>query len=115
MDSRRARQLYAQHASAMAYIDVEKPDRTRSIGSAFHIGDGVFVTARHVVDGNRILEVKITEPVGVTTREYFRDVLQIEATEDEIREYDEKFGQTSKIPTLFRHYLRPLEIVEGPC
>ena len=103
MDSLRARQLYAEHKSAIAYIDVEKPDGQRSIGSAFHIGDGVFVTARHVIEGNRIIEVKITESVGVTTREYFLDVLKVDVSDDYIREYDEKFGQASEMPMLFRH------------
>jgi Trypsin-like peptidase domain len=114
MDSDRARVLFSQHAHAMAYIDVEKPDGVRSIGSAFHIGDGVFVTARHVVEGNRIVEIKITEPVGLTTADYFREVLKRDASEDEINEYDREFGQTSKYPSLFRHYLEPLNIVEGP-
>jgi hypothetical protein len=27
------------------------------MGSAFHVGENVFITARHVVDGNEILEV----------------------------------------------------------
>lgn len=115
MDSHRARQLYSEHADAMAYVDVEKLDGTRGIGSAFHIGDGVFVTSRHVVEGNQIVEVKITEPVGVTTKEYFRDVLMSDASDEHIEEYDRKFGQKSEFPRLFRHYLRPLAVVEGPC
>lgn len=56
MDSRQARRLYAEHSTALAYVDVEKPNGTRGIGSAFHVGNNVFVTARHVVHGNKILK-----------------------------------------------------------
>ena len=45
----------------MAYVEVELPDGDRSIGSAFHVGEGVFVTARHVVEGNNILEIASTD------------------------------------------------------
>lgn len=48
------------YGSAVAYIDVELPNGSRSIGSAFHIGEGVFVTARHVVEGVRIIELATT-------------------------------------------------------
>jgi hypothetical protein len=41
MDSSIARRLYGQHAHALAYVDVEKPNGERNIGSAFHIGEGV--------------------------------------------------------------------------
>lgn len=54
------RQLYESYAAAVAYLAVRKPDGTDSIGSAFHIGEGVFLTARHVVDGNAIVEVATT-------------------------------------------------------
>ncbi len=45
----------------MAYIEVELPNGDRSIGSAFHVGDGVFVTARHVVDKVKIVSMATTE------------------------------------------------------
>jgi Trypsin-like peptidase domain len=44
----------------MAYVAVEK-DGDESVGSAFHVGDGIFVTARHVVDGRRIKEMRVTD------------------------------------------------------
>lgn len=40
----------------MAYVAVEK-DGEPGIGSAFHVGDGIFVTARHVVEGAIIREM----------------------------------------------------------
>src|SRR5262245_21534435 len=110
MDSSTARRLYAEHAHALAYVDVEKPTGERNIGTAFHIGEGVFVTARHVVDGNRIVEVRITEPVLLTSREYFREVLKKEVSDEEITKHA-ALGDRG----LHRHWLDPLEIVEGPC
>lgn len=80
MNSNRATKLYAANANAMAYVDVKKSNGDRAVGSAFHIGDGVFVTARHVVEDSRIVEVKITEPVGVTSREFFREIINAEVT-----------------------------------
>lgn len=60
MSSLNPRQLFERYAPAVAYISVELPNGDQSIGSAFHVGEGVFVTARHVVDGNKILEVANT-------------------------------------------------------
>jgi hypothetical protein len=114
MDSREASRLYAQHASAMAYIDVEKPDGQRTIGTAFHIGEGVFLTARHVVAGNKIVEIKITEHVNVPTREWFGEVLKIDVTETFLQEYEEKLRPIFGQQPLFKRFLRPLEIVDGP-
>jgi hypothetical protein len=65
MDSLDARKLFAYHADAMAYVDVEDANGDRGLGSAFHVGDSVFVTARHVVEHKSIIEVKITEPIEV--------------------------------------------------
>ena len=48
MDTQTARRLIQKYSNAIAYIDVEKKDGTRGIGSCFHVGEGVFVTARHV-------------------------------------------------------------------
>lgn len=55
------RSLYDNFASAVAYIALNKPDGCQAIGSAFHIGDGVFITARHVIEGNTITEFATTE------------------------------------------------------
>lgn len=66
MDSLKARKFFAEYANAISYIDVETKNGDRAIGSAFHIGEGVFVTARHLVENCQIIEIKITEPVGIT-------------------------------------------------
>src|SRR5258708_34304028 len=51
------RELYQRYAPALAYIVLETPEGDERIGSAFHVGEGVFVTARHVVDGLKIVAV----------------------------------------------------------
>jgi hypothetical protein len=55
------RELYHRYGCCMAYITVEK-DGDENIGSAFHVGDGVFVTARHVVEGSRNKGMRLTNP-----------------------------------------------------
>lgn len=56
----------------MAYIAVDHLDGIHRIGSTFHVGEGVLVAARHVVEGLRILEVATTE----------RTYIDADATED---------------------------------
>src|SRR2546421_103906 len=65
MDSGEARKLYEKYSGVMAYVSVEDANGDQRIGSAFHIGEGVFVTARHVIDGKRILEIAMTEPADI--------------------------------------------------
>lgn len=60
MPSLTPREIFERYAAAVVYVSVELPNGDQSIGSAFHVGEGVFVTARHVVDGNKILEVANT-------------------------------------------------------
>lgn len=60
MPSLSPRNLFKKYASAVAYISVELPNGDQSIGSTFHVGEGVFVTARHVVDSNKIIEIANT-------------------------------------------------------
>lgn len=61
MNSGVARSLFEKYASAICYVSVQKPNGDQAIGSAFHVGEGVFVTARHVVEGRRIVEIASTE------------------------------------------------------
>jgi S1-C subfamily serine protease len=55
------RHLFETYASAVAYVSVESRDGTQSIGTAFHVGEGVFVTARHVVENKTIRSVATTQ------------------------------------------------------
>jgi hypothetical protein len=61
MDTGAARAMFEEYASAMVYLEVKNEDGDRKIGSGFHVGEGVFVTARHVVDKCEVLEVGMTE------------------------------------------------------
>lgn len=61
MDRQRIRQLYEQLAAGIAYVAVETPTGDQSIGTAFHVGEGIFVTAAHVLKNNSILEIGTTE------------------------------------------------------
>lgn len=42
---------------ACASVVVETSEGDQSIGTAFHVGEGVYLTARHVLDGNRIIDI----------------------------------------------------------
>ena len=66
MESGKARALFQKYAAALAYIEVEDAHGDVHIGSAFHVGEGVFVTARHVLDGYTVTKV------GSTERAYIR-------------------------------------------
>jgi len=65
VDTATARELFERYRASVAYVEVEDPALGRQMGTAFHVGDGVFVTARHVVEGNTVLEVGTTEQVYV--------------------------------------------------
>lgn len=100
--SKAIREIYDKYAVAMAYVAVEQRDGTQGIGSAFHVGDGVFVTARHVVENNTILEIstviKSYVPVSDDSEE---------ANTTVVLGGDEKFRAHTIWPTV-------LKIIEGP-
>lgn len=54
------RELFLRYGCCMAYVAIQK-DGDPGIGSAFHVGDGIFVTARHVLDGAKISEIRVTD------------------------------------------------------
>ena len=51
------RQLFRHYGPAVAYVEVESSDGDRGIGTAFHVGGGIYVTARHVVEGQTIIGI----------------------------------------------------------
>ena len=61
MGRNRWREVYEMYAAGVAYVEVKTPSGAHSIGTAFHIGQGVFISARHVFEGNEILEIATTE------------------------------------------------------
>lgn len=65
--------LRDRYEKAIAYVAVTTPSGDESIGSAFHVGDGILVTARHVVEGNRINEIaNATSSIGLPDIWYSR-------------------------------------------
>src|SRR5579872_3131078 len=54
------RRLYDNYAAGVGYISVKDSIGDEHIGSCFHIGDGVFITARHVVENRMIKHIATT-------------------------------------------------------
>ena len=52
-----ARRTFAVQRGSVAYITSIDAKGDEGIGTAFHVGNGVFVTARHVVEGREVKEV----------------------------------------------------------
>ncbi|WP_434999700.1 S1 family peptidase [Vibrio scophthalmi] len=63
--SKSIQDLYKQYSGSLAYVEVESTTGDLGIGSAFHVGEGVFVTAKHVIENKNILEVATTKQVEV--------------------------------------------------
>lgn len=79
MDTGQARALFDQFAAAVAYVAVEKADGSQGIGTATHVGEGVYVTARHVVDGHKIIEIGSTEDVYLRLPEGTKGQISVRA------------------------------------
>jgi len=52
-----ARTQFAKYRGCVAFITTTDSNGDENIGSCFHVGEGVFVTARHVVEGRTIKEI----------------------------------------------------------
>lgn len=48
---------FMKYRGCVAFIATEGLDGAQGIGTCFHVGEGVFVTARHVVEGRTITEI----------------------------------------------------------
>jgi Trypsin-like peptidase domain len=58
--------LYEVYRPSVAFVEVEDLSTGRlGIGSSFHIGEGIFVTAAHVVRGKRVLTLGTTHSYAV--------------------------------------------------
>ncbi len=114
MNRQKAQELYSKTCNALAYIEIKRPNGDLGIGSCFHIGEGVFITARHVIERNKILKIKITEPVGVQTKEFLTEVLQKEPDDTLVENYTEVISKIKGNPPLFKHFVEDLQIESGP-
>jgi S1-C subfamily serine protease len=54
------RGIFERYSAGVAYLEVRNRNGDSGIASAFHIGEGVFVTARHVVDGMTVESIATT-------------------------------------------------------
>ena len=59
------RSTYHKYRRSVAYVAVKNSAGEESIGSAFHIGQGFFVTAKHVLEKKKLVEICITQPLRV--------------------------------------------------
>lgn len=114
MNSRQATTLYQRYACALAYVDILRPNGDRGIGSAFHVGNGVFVTARHVVEGNSIVEIKITEPIAIDTREFLSIHAANPPDENAVKRQEQAYEKVTGVKPMYKHYMPSLQIVDGP-
>lgn len=56
-----SKKLYDKYRGAMACVEIENTNGDLGIGSAFHVGEGVYITARHVIENNKIKSIIATE------------------------------------------------------
>jgi len=96
--------LYDTYAAGVAYISVIGTNGNEGIGSAFHIGDGIFITARHVVEGKKIKEIGTT----IYQRQYFE--IDETRTTDAVRVNLQYTPQ--KTERFFGPYLHPDEKID---
>lgn len=54
-----AKELHAEYSGAVLPVVVKDKNGDPGIGSAFHVGSGSFVTARHVIEGMTDCHVEI--------------------------------------------------------
>lgn len=52
-----ARNAFGKFRGAVAYVETVGRDGDLGIGTCFHVGDGVFVSARHVVENRSIIDI----------------------------------------------------------
>jgi S1-C subfamily serine protease len=58
--------FYSRYSPCVIGLETEGPDGSRSMGTAFHIGDGYLVTARHVLEGRNVVSLVATAPASIS-------------------------------------------------
>ena len=61
-------ETYTRAAGAVAFVTIIDRNGDEGIGSAFHIGQGVFITARHVIDGVKVKEIATTKSARLSEK-----------------------------------------------
>lgn len=52
-----ARKTFVENRQAVAYVETRGTDERIGIGTSFHVGEGSFVTARHVVENREVTKI----------------------------------------------------------
>jgi hypothetical protein len=65
---KKLRDLFMKHREVMLHLEIQDARGDYGSGSAFHVGEGVFVTARHVVEGKKVTAITLTECCGEPPR-----------------------------------------------
>jgi hypothetical protein len=60
LNTQQAREFYRQFAPSVAYVEIRDKLGDIEIGSAYHIGEGIFITARHILDVSKINKIATT-------------------------------------------------------
>lgn len=59
-----AQAQFQKYRGSVAFVETEDKNGNIGIGTCFHVGDGVFVTARHVVDGQNITKIGFDDGIA---------------------------------------------------
>lgn len=59
-----AREQFQKYRGGVAFIETRDKDENIGIGTCFHVGEGIFVTARHVVDGQFITQIGFDDGIA---------------------------------------------------
>ena len=105
MDTKTANQMFRKHAAAMAYVEVTDRNGDIGVGSAFHVGDGVFLTARHVAEAMSISSIHSTECLFLPPEEAYPDL-----STDQIEQWSKALGFTP----LTRTPMGAMNLAGGP-
>lgn len=71
-----ARIQFTTYSRCVGFIDTEDQQGDRQIGTCFHVGEGIYVTARHVIEGRRIVSVDFHDLA--VSMELIQDVSRVE-------------------------------------
>src|ERR1700761_828796 len=63
--------LFDEYKEALVYIEVRANNGDVSIGSGFHLGEGVIITARHVIEDKKI--ISLPKGIKVESGPFFHD------------------------------------------
>jgi hypothetical protein len=109
LDTPTAQQIVRRFGNAVAYLAVQTPKGDHQIGTAFHIGEGLFLTARHVLEDNRIDEVRIVKPVPVRANEFIPGL-----PDQYYRDWDAAIAEVMGQTPYYKKWLEPLAVSAGP-